>query len=306
MAIAILNLKESFQLELREALNSKTLSLEGLLREYFNVQKKGIDQKPRSVYLSREIQEHELYRTSKKRVIEEIIQTSENGGDLSMYLSERKNHLIPPDTALSTIGVHHFHLGDKIEKHGKRKGLVKGTKSLLFARVEREAIYIVNIFNHDIQKGFLNREILRIIYRNWKNILEPYHLGREVTGLSREVSDEDFAELLENQIHVPFCMGTDVYFLPGGGLTTGNTDADNELKIQQLIDDLEASEEIIRKNIKTVEKMISAQTCINFHILRFSMKIHNNSFVIENNETGLRFTFMNGDIYPLFEVPNIP
>ncbi|MGZ5077240.1 MAG: hypothetical protein ACXWE9_12355 [Methylobacter sp.] len=295
MAIIICNFEESLTEELQHLLGSKSTDCSNLLRQFFNIKKKNIIPQPRQVHISKEIREHNLFNYEKKSVIQEIINRIKCGIDLKIYLSDRQNELDHTDLTLTVMGLHHFHLGDKIENSGKRKGLIRGTKSILFIKFEDDAAYLIDILSHEINQGFLNRRLLHIIYNNWPQLLEQYRIDR-MNISNQEITDDEFAMLIQNQLNIPFSPENGVSFFLPGLLTTGNTDSENEWKITTLLRDLEEIKLKLEISSSDISNYIKIKTRVSYNILRFSIKIRNGYFVIQNENTGLFFTLDSGEI----------
>ena len=232
MITVFAELTESLGAALRGHLDSSSMDVYELLREFYGVKVKVVSEKRRRVFISKELSQHPLYIYEKQRVIQKITRIAESGGNLKIYLSERSQHLNYTDKALATFGVHHFHLGEAIANGGKRKGLVKGTKSLLFGRVTEEAIFFVAIFPHSALPEFLKPELLRIIHRNWPWSISEHRLHREGMAECREgVTDEEIGKVLAHNINVPIVVDGIAYFLPGGGLTAAGTSGEVEWRV---------------------------------------------------------------------------
>ncbi|MCB2263950.1 MAG: hypothetical protein LGR52_13610 [Candidatus Thiosymbion ectosymbiont of Robbea hypermnestra] len=293
MTIIICNFEESLVSNLQALLNSKSSECRKLLYQFFNIQKKRIFARPRQVHISSELAQHQLYRFEKKSVISEIINKIKNGDDLNIYLSDKQNELDHIDLTLTVMGIHHFHLGDTIVQNGKRKGLVKGTKSLLFIKIEQQDAYFIDILSHDINTGFLNRRLLSIIYKNWPILLEDFRIDRENIKC-REITDEEFSMVIQHRINTTYSPEEGVaYFLPGQ-LTSANTDSDNEDKISRFLTKLNDIEKSLKAKPDAIAKYIKNITGVKYNVLRFPIEIIDNCFVIKNVNSGIRW-----DLYML-------
>lgn len=279
------------------SLGSKSTECSDLLRQFFNVQKKRIIENSRRVHISKELEQHQLFKYEKKSVISRIINKIENGEDLNIYLSDKQNELDHSDLTLSIMGLHHFHLGEIIQKGGTRKGLVKGTKSLLFIKIEEQDAYLIDILSHDITSGFLNRQLLHIIYKNWPQLLEPFRINRGGIEYT-EITEEDFTKLIQLQINIPYSPEYGIaYFFPGG-LSKKNTDSDIENDIFRLLDALEKTECFLKNKTRDIAEYIRQVTGIRYNVLRFSTELRDGGIVIINSNSGLLFVWDN-----LFLIP---
>jgi len=289
--------------ELQNFLESKSDNLEKLLRQFFNIQKKNISQKPRKVHYSNEIKKHHLFQFDKKTVIKDIEDRFTSGNDINIYLSDKQNELDHVDLTLTMMGIHHLHLGEKIQSKGKRKGLIKGTKKLLFVMVKEDDVYFLNILEHDLVEGFHNLSLLDVIYKNWQKLLEPYHLKGAIRP-SMKIDSEDFSKLSMNQINtIYYAEDYKVYALPGGGITTGNTDSENERRIQVFFREIEEIEDFLSANIHKIGHYIKRFSKINYNILTFSFKIIDGRFFLKNDNSRFLFTFDGKELYHYSNTP---
>lgn len=296
MIAVVAELRESLGVALRKYLRSRSRDTYELLREYYGVKGKAIREKRRSVYISKELSQHPLYLNEKRDVIREIIERSENGGNLNVYLSERRRHLKYSDAALATFGVHHFHLGSFIENSGKRKGLVKGTKSLLFARVTEQAIFFLEIFPHRALPKFLKPELLRIIHRNWPWSISEYILNREGKEYREGVTDDEIGSLLAHNINVPIFVDGVVYFPPGGGLTAAGTSGEVEDLALRTIDEIEILEQALKAKGTEIRDYIAHKYGVWPSSLYFRCVILDEGIAVYERHSGKFFTYQDGDL----------
>ncbi len=253
---------------LQEFLNSKENDIRLIIRQYHNITEKKISSIQRKIHLSKEVCSHPLFLHEKRKTIENIIFDIEAGNDLSKYLSERSEQLDQYDLSLAHMGTHHFHLGDKAQTKGSRKGRVKGTKSLLFALVSDRDVYFLDILNHDIKKGFLNINMLRIIHNNWPELIETHRLKGAI-GVSKKYSDEEAATLLENNINVIIELGENqVYMLPGMGATTAGTPMLVEMKTDRAIRCIQYIHSVVSQNSRKTASEIKKITGVESNIIR--------------------------------------
>lgn len=282
-------LESSLSESLRDYLNSETIQLRDLMREFFNIKIKNVAEKPRSVFWSDEVKNHPLYKNEKKSVIDLIAKEIEVGESIHRYLSPKSDHLRHTDNTLSCFDIHHLHLGAAIETKGTRKGRVKGTKSLLFAMFNDDSAYFVDIFTHDI--GFLNPVLLRTIYKNWPDILEPFRIKRDGI-IAENISKEDYEKLLsgKDKINAPIELAPGkVYFFPGGGITCAGTAIAVEDHIRSIFYAMEEISNILKSNLEEAYIAISQETGIKHSGLRLRARILNDEFDFYDSVSGCSF-----------------
>jgi hypothetical protein len=292
----VADLRESLGAELRRYLGSSSMDVYELLREYYLVKVKAISEKRRRVLVSKELSRHPLYISEKRSVIQRIFQSTESGGNLNIYLSERSRHLKYTDKALATFGVHHFHLGEAIANSGKRKGLVKGTKSLLFGRVTAEAIFFVAIFSHSVLPEFLKPELLKIIHRNWSWSISEYRLHREGAEYREVVTDEEIGKMLARDINVPIVVDGVAYFLPGGGLTAAGTSGEVEWRASRTLDEIEDLERALKAKGTEIRDYIAYKFGVCPATLSFECVILEGVIAMYEQYSEKYFTYQDGNL----------
>lgn len=136
----------------------------------------------------------------------------EIGEDLTPNLSKLVNKIRYKDLMLSDWGIHHFHLGDKMEG-----SFVNRDNSLLFALLKGDYFYVIGIYDHS---SWLDRDIIEVIHRNWPKAIED----KIIQGVqeSKDLSEEQQYKFRKCSINLPITVndGTTYYFM-GGGLTGG-------------------------------------------------------------------------------------
>lgn len=168
------------------------------LLTYYNWILRLIEPKPRTVFYSQELQKNPLLKKFQKEV--NLIQKNiEEGIDLRPYLSTQVDRFPvvkdstsatpDKDALLNHWGVYHLHLKCGIKENGRRER----TDELLFIKVFPDAILLIDILSH---KNFSDINLLRVIKKNWPQVLEPYRMSL----LEGCVSDDESEELNSGEI----------------------------------------------------------------------------------------------------------
>lgn len=129
---------------------------------------------PRKVYISKQLQESQKFKQYEK-AISLIRETLEKGKDIMPFASARK---MPSkkggnpynDDLFNSWGIYHLHLGTEFDESGK----IKRSGDLLFCIINSKSAYFIDIQKH--KGNWANKELLEIVYDNWKELLEPYEL----------------------------------------------------------------------------------------------------------------------------------
>ena len=275
------------------------LNLNDLLLTYLNLHRKGIEKRPRKVLISQELKRNPIYK-KKRKIIQKILKKLEKGEDISIYLSHRAVEPRQQDLLLNNWGIHHLHLGEKIEtKPRNRQGLAKGTKELLFARFEKDVVYLLDIKDH---KSFSSKEFLGIIHNNWPKSIEQYRVN--VIDISHNASDEEIFQLW-NAGYTVFIKIFDnenkpvIYFPIGGGISTARTATIDSSRLMSILREWRGIEKTLEKHKKKIQNYILSQTKVRYNILRFALRMEKSEVYLEEANSGLKFTWKDDDIIPL-------
>lgn len=177
--------------------------------DYFRVQSRLVERRPRRIVRARGFECPAGYEEKLKR-LEQAIQRGEN---LHPYMTRRLKMADTDDLLLSDWGIYHFHLSDVLEKDG----FMRRSAYLLMARMEQDVVYFLKIYPHNESQLWSKKEMLRIVYENWPETIEKYHLNGMVS-LSETLSDAQYYRL--RRAHASCCveLGPNlVYGMLGGG-----------------------------------------------------------------------------------------
>ncbi|MDE0233918.1 MAG: hypothetical protein OXM62_02810 [bacterium] len=136
--------------------------------------------------------------------IEQIIH---KGGDITPYLSKNIKKVNYNDAMLNDWGIHHLHLGARIE----RDGFVERTDMLLYCRFEKGHAYFVAVLPHG---SWAKQELVKTIHENWPALIDRYRV-RGVVG--DRVTDEEIKDLRKVNVNLFVEIENGVAYLPIGG-----------------------------------------------------------------------------------------
>ena len=180
--------------------------------EYFNLQKKMVKPRKRHVWYSKEFQCPEENRKGLNILVEKL----ETGQDVSAYLNKTSNNPDFFDMLLYDWGIYHFHLGEKKERNSN---YIERTGPVLFARVDPDDVYFIQIYRHGkgvAKQPWSRQEMVKIIHENWPWTIKNY-LIPGVCCLTEKISDEGRAILRENGILSFVEVAENVVYMPMGG-----------------------------------------------------------------------------------------
>lgn len=200
-----------------------------IVERWINVQLKLIKAAPRNVIKSTKIAAKQNDTNIRDALT--IIETKfKNGADVNPHLSKRIFRKDYTDCLFSDWGIYHLHLSTTIDG----KYFMKGSDWLLFAIIDRQDVYFVDIRPHDEQYVFAQKELLKIIHDEWPHILEPYRL-RGITAGSAEVNNpEEIDKLRKGGVCVIQFIEDRCYAPMGGGITTAGTSGKVTIEVDNL------------------------------------------------------------------------
>lgn len=208
--------------------------VESRLDYLFNLLRNKIPTVPRKVHIAKHFNCPPKYDTALKQIIFEI----ESGADLSPRGSRKQNKKIGYyDSMLLDWNIYHLHLGRKIIRSGKNKGLIEGFKEILFVFITDENAYIIGVFDHN---SWAKKNVLKVVHDNWPYLLDMYKLKGNIS-LEKEIKDEDREFFRNNSINCFIEIENDIYMGPGGGITsagTGLTESRKTNIVMILVDNL--------------------------------------------------------------------
>ncbi|MGU7778674.1 hypothetical protein [Burkholderia sp. PU8-34] len=186
-----------------------------------------IDPRPRQIYLSDRfpkkldpVAEKALSEIASKIATGTDI-NSHQGAGLIDFDTSGKKRATRTDLLWAEWGIHHLHL--ELASHPKRQYFSKRADYLLFAMFGHGYAAFIDVLPH---KGddllFCREELIRVVARNWPELLEPFRL-KAVLANNAEFNDDQRNELRRSGIDAPLIIDGKVYFAPGGGVTTAST-----------------------------------------------------------------------------------
>lgn len=196
---------------------------EDLWYQFFNLQKKSISPQKRIVHYSKEF----ACPSEVKMGLKLLVQKFENGEDVSPHLSKDATSPSKFDELLYDWGIYHFHLGETVDP---QTGRIKRTAPILFAKIDNENVYCINIYNHgkNVQQPWAKQDMLKIIHCNWPQTIAMWKLPDGIKLYPENIvppSDTQYASLRKAGISTPIFVDKNIaYVSPGGGyMSTGHS-----------------------------------------------------------------------------------
>lgn len=262
-----LNLVNQFNLIMKSRLEvmgvTKGFSLDDACFQYLNLRRRLVDPLPRKVHFSKEFHCPDNLKAGLNLVKSKI----EKGEDITPHLSGKFKDLNYHDMMLNDWGVHHLHLGTKINR---KTGLAKRTGPILYVKFEREDAYFIQIMEHG---EWANDEIIKILHNNWPQILDLY-LMRGVTEVKPKISNEDRAALRKAGVSTVVEIAKGIVYMPlGGGYSSSGHGTSSVMQSMRAHNQLNRMELYIKENFQKYEDVIREQSSYKGNKFDFILKI---------------------------------
>jgi hypothetical protein len=178
---------------------------------FFNVMKRRVAARPRTVYVAVEAACPEAHRAG----LDALLAKVRSGDDLSAHQSRSIDDLVSNDAMLNDWGIYHFHLGLDVRKDG----FVGRTGPLAFARVTDSEFFLIDVAKHG---AWSHQRLVEILHANWPETIRA-HAASGVRA-AEVITDGQLAKYRKAGLSVPTQMrdGT-VYVLLGGGYMSDGT-----------------------------------------------------------------------------------
>jgi hypothetical protein len=195
----------------------RTMDFAGLLQCYGNWRGRLIVPGPRKVEVSDRLRER--HQACPDPRLDCLVEKIGRGDDLTPHLSRAVQvvhhddattpHYRRPDLdlLLAAWGIHHLHLGSRVESDG----FVTRSAELLFVFVTPTVAYLIGIFDH---RSWAKREVLEELVRSWPQT-ELVPRSRTAIGLSQTYDDEESLQLRNAGISLAIEIDGSVY-IPRG------------------------------------------------------------------------------------------
>lgn len=240
----------------------KNVILDRALYQYFNVQKKMINHKARNVHRSKEFTCPELY----KGALEDFENKVRNGDSLIPFMSKTVLDASYSDGMLNDWNIYHFHLTRRLNKDG----WAKRSDYQLLAYVTDTDMYLLQVYEHGDDLIYWRRELIKILYDNWPELLERFHV-KGAYGLTEKLDDEQYKQLREAHITTFVELGENQLFcmIGGGYMSDGSSgeairSADfwhNQLKLIQ--ENFVENMNVLCRLIRQVSEDVSKEYIVN-------------------------------------------
>ena len=173
-----------------------------------------------TVHVSSELQKKSNWFPP-KGPLREVITRLEQGQTIRPFLSKEVALLGCRDRLLRHWRINHMHL--KAMSTIDKQGFVERSGDLLFFRVERDCVYLIDILQHPPCGSTIewsNSELVKIVDRNWPHL---QHLFSNSSPQENVLDDAMYASLRSNNVNAMVSTARGSVFVGGGTMATGES-----------------------------------------------------------------------------------
>lgn len=220
---------------------------------YYNARKREVPARPRRVHVSRELRARSL-GAADLLGLAAVRRASENGKDLTPFLSTKVVDPGFPDGLLNEWGIHHMHLG--VHRRAK-KGFVGRSRRVLCARIEANDLYQIDIIEHPPHLNFADERLLHIMDANWPDALASYRLAGVRPGRDAQYSSVERDRFRWKGLTVPTALRDgSVLFPPGGGFMSNRLSMEVRIRADRLLTQAHSLEEQCRTKAEAIKDQV--------------------------------------------------
>lgn len=213
--------------------------------DYFNLQKKTIKARKRNVLFSKEF----VCPPQVQAGLNLLVNKFKNGENVIPHLSKKALNPLMFDELLYDWGIYHFHLGIVTSNTGH----IERTGPVLFARIDDNNVYCINIYLHgkNVLPPWYRQDMIRIIHRNWPEIIKCWRISDAVSA-NPKLTDQEYKQIRQNHLNTLIEVEKGVvYFSPGQGMTSSGHSSELVFLCDRIWNTLKMNELYIKEHIPT-------------------------------------------------------
>ncbi len=204
-----------------------------LMIYYFTTCDRIINKHPRNVHEAAGI----VVPPSRQAGYDALKERFVKGESVMPFMSKQIKGLKFQDKMLFDWGIHHFHLHDVIEPDG----FVKQKDELVYAIVEKDDVYFIDVLGHDY---WSDRDLLEKVLANWPHLLDPFRVdGTPVVDFDTQA----IGQLREANVNLILTLSDGHGYIGRGmGMTAAGTSANATITANRMASDLLKIEKQVR------------------------------------------------------------
>ena len=185
-------------------------SLDDPIMDYFRLQERILEARPRRVYVAKDFQCPKGYEAE----LAFIRRAIEAGRDLNRFMSRTIKRLTEEDLMLYDWGIYHFHLSKKVDTR-KKDGFMERSPHLLLAKIDDEAVYMIKVVSHNKKNVWTHKNYIQAIEENWPETIRKSKMDNMT--LTEFVSEENHYKLRKAGITTFTQLDNGNLYAPLGG-----------------------------------------------------------------------------------------
>lgn len=219
-----------------------------LINKFMTYKSRIIEPKARIVKISKEF----ICPDDLKKGFENFKNKVEKGESLLPYMSKKIFDADYDDDMLYDWGIYHFHLGMEQDEYKNNNISVKRTGEILYACLDEENFYVINIAKHG---EWENIELLEIIKKNFPKLLEKFKINK--FKISGENFDKNKHKNLRKNHLLSFIeLDGECYMPPGYGVNSSGGSILALLQIDRICSFYNEAEEILKEEVLKIREKI--------------------------------------------------
>ena len=268
----------------KQGVKRKSKSRAGL--DYYRLQQRLVENKPRIVKKSRDFSCPQGYEKALK-LIEKVI---EQGKNIHPFMTRNLKNLRNEDLLLSDWGIYHLHLSDETDDK-KRDGFMKRSDKLLMVRIDKNCVYFITVVSHNKKNLWTLKRYIQIIRDNWPETIEKYRL-QDVKAVEHISEDKHTLARKKHALTITELEDGTCYMLLGGGYASDGSSITAVRMYDTFMEQLQDAEKVLRNNLckqsdlrewMEKEAEIPASAPLHIHL----MKIRDKSFLMIEEKSRL-------------------
>lgn len=194
----------------------KRKSKDDAVMDFFRLQVRLIEQKPRKIVKSKEFSCPKEYEDKLKHLEECIL----SGKNLIPFMSKGIQDLTQEDLLLYDWGIYHFHISDRQEEDTI---FMERSDYLLMAYVDADAVYFLDVVPHKSSDVVVwaDTRYMDIMKNNWSELFERFR-WKEYNPI-QTFNDKETYDLRKSGALIVSKWGDGAIFSPGGGYASDTT-----------------------------------------------------------------------------------
>ncbi len=200
-----------------------------------------IEPRPRALKLCSGLAVPDALRQGWRDFCEEV----RNGSDLNRRLSRKSLVLDSQDEMLNHWGLQHFHLG--VGPDPKHPTLIKGGAKIVYAFVNKDVVYVIDIAEHG---KWADQALLEKLDLDFPEALAPYKT--DALDISWEATEDDHKRLRKANLNMMLKVNGKIFVEPGMGVMCDGTPSNVIFPMIQIKRRLKCADKTIRENLDII------------------------------------------------------